>query len=92
MGCISNLLPIFSKNLVRFNTITMNENILSWDASYEIILALMDAYPNIDVESVGTAQLQQMIVGLPNFVDDPALMYDGLLDDILRDWYEETFS
>ena len=70
----------------------MSENVLSWDASYEIILALMEAYPDIDVESVGTEQLRQMILGLPNFIDDPALMYDGLLDDILREWYEETFS
>ena len=70
----------------------MSDNVLSWDASYEIILALMEAYPNIDVESVGTEQLRQMVIGLPNFIDDPALMYDGLLDDILREWYEETFS
>lgn len=70
----------------------MSNNILSWDASYEIILALMEVYPDIDVESVGTEQLRQMVLGLPNFIDDPALMYDGLLDDILREWYEETFS
>jgi FeS assembly protein IscX len=70
----------------------MNENLLSWDASYEIILALMEAFPNMDVESVGTQQLYQMIIELPNFVDDSALMYDGLLNDILREWYEETFS
>jgi len=70
----------------------MSDNVLSWDASYEIILALMEAYPDINVEDVGTEQLRQMILGLPNFIDDPALMYDGLLDDILREWYEETFS
>ena len=70
----------------------MSDNVLSWDASYEIILALMEAYPDIDVEDVGTEQLRQMILQLPNFIDDPALMYDGLLDDILREWYEETFS
>ena len=70
----------------------MSDNVLTWDASYEIILALMEAYPNIDVESVGTEQLRQMIIKLPNFIDDPALMYDGLLNDILREWYEETFS
>lgn len=70
----------------------MSDNVLSWDASYEIILALMGAYPDFDVEAVGTEQLYQMILGLPNFIDDPALMYDGILDDILREWYEETFS
>lgn len=70
----------------------MSDNVLTWDASYEIILALMEAYPDIDVESVGTEQLYQMILGLPNFVDDSALMYDGILNDILREWYEETFN
>ena len=84
------MLPIFCQNLVIF--IAMSDNVLTWDASYEIILALMEAYPVIDVEGVGTEQLYQMILGLPNFIDDPALMYDGILDDILREWYEETFS
>jgi FeS assembly protein IscX len=50
---------------------------------------LMEVYPDIEIENVGTQQLFQMIVELPNFADDPALVNDGILNDILREWYEE---
>jgi FeS assembly protein IscX len=65
---------------------------LDWDASYEIIRALDDLYPNIDIDTIGLQQLKEMIVALPNFVDDPALAHDGLLREILREWYEESKS
>ena len=68
----------------------MSENPLYWDASYEIVMTLMEAYPDIEIENVGTQQLFQMIVELPNFADDPALVNDGILNDILREWYEES--
>ena len=70
----------------------MSENPLSWDASYEIVMALMEEYPDIEIDNVGTQQLFQMIVDLPNFADDPALVNDGILNDILREWYEESTS
>ena len=68
----------------------MSENPLYWDASYEIVMTLMEVYPDIEIENVGTQQLFQMIVELPNFADDPALVNDGILNDILREWYEES--
>lgn len=68
----------------------MSENPLYWDASYEIILTLMEVYPDIDLDSVGLEQLNQMILELPNFMDEPALVNDGILNDILREWYEEN--
>ena len=63
---------------------------LYWDTSYEIVLSLMETYPNFDIESVGTRQLFEMIVSLPDFADDHELVNDGILNDILREWYEET--
>jgi FeS assembly protein IscX len=63
---------------------------LVWDASYEIVLALMDVYPKMDLSQLGLAQLKAMIVTLPAFADDPSLAHDGLLTSILREWYEET--
>gem|GEM_PF-3703345 len=33
-----------------------------------------------------------MIVALPDFVDDPTLAHDGLLTEILREYYEEATS
>lgn len=67
----------------------MSEKPLYWDASYEIVMALMETYPTIELDNIGTQQLYQMIIELPNFEDDPALVNDGILNDILREWYEE---
>jgi FeS assembly protein IscX len=82
--------PVLRQNLVK--KIFMSENPLYWDASYEIVLALMDAYPQFDVDSIGMQELYQMILSLPNFADDPVLVNDGILNDILREWYEESTS
>jgi FeS assembly protein IscX len=63
---------------------------LCWDASYEIVLALMRHYPDVNIDEVGLEQLKALIVSLPNFADDPALANDALLSSILREWYEES--
>lgn len=67
----------------------MSEQKLYWDTSYEIVLALMDTYPQVDIELVGTEQLRQWIVALPAFADDPHLVTEAILNDILREWFEE---
>ncbi|MCB9451679.1 MAG: Fe-S cluster assembly protein IscX [Anaerolineaceae bacterium] len=63
---------------------------LYWDASYEIVLSLMEHHAGMDIEAVGLEQLCQLIVSLPNFADDPALVNEGILNTILREWYEEV--
>lgn len=65
---------------------------LHWDATYEIVLALKSTYPDIDVNVIGLNELLQYIVALPNFADDPALANEGILNEILREWYEEVNS
>ncbi len=67
-------------------------NPLYWESSYEIVLCLMELYPQIDVEQVGTEQLYRWIIALPEFADDPSLVNEGILRDILREWYEEVSS
>jgi FeS assembly protein IscX len=63
-----------------------------WDATYEIVLALMDAHPTADVERVGMEELYRWIIALPNFADDPELANEEILNGILREWYEEVNS
>lgn len=63
---------------------------LNWDASYEIVLRLMEDHPNVEIDGVGLQQLHDWIVELPDFVDDPDLVNDGILKEILREWYEES--
>ncbi len=50
----------------------------------------MAAHPDVDVNDVGMYQLFEWIIGLPNFADDPRIVSDELLRDILREWYEEA--
>ncbi len=63
---------------------------LTWEYTYEIVLELQRQYADVDIEEVGTQQLLQMILALPDFQDDPALANEDLLNGILRDWYEEN--
>ncbi len=65
---------------------------LYWEASYEIVLSLLDHYPAANLDSLGLDELQRMIVALPGFADDPALANDELLVEILREYYEETIN
>ena len=67
----------------------MAQTQLIWDSTYEIVLALMENYPDADLESLGLEELNQRIVSLPGFADDPAWANDAILKGILRDWYEE---
>jgi FeS assembly protein IscX len=62
---------------------------LYWEASYEIVLALMEHHPDADLDNLGLQQLFEWIINLPGFVDEPILANDGLLTEILREWYEE---
>ncbi len=63
---------------------------LHWDATYEIVLSLKAAYPDVDLDTLGLDQLYHYIVSLPDFSDDPEMATDGMLAEILREWYEEV--
>ena len=67
----------------------MSSQKLYWDSSYEIVLALMDLYPDMELETLSLGGLQARIAALPDFADDPELANDGILKAILREWYEE---
>ena len=67
----------------------MSASELHWDASYEIVLALTETYPDADLETMTLDDLSQRVTNLPGFADDPALANDAILRAILRDWYEE---
>ncbi len=65
-------------------------NPLYWDTPYEIVLALCAAHGGADLDALGLAELWEWVIALPNFADDPALANDDMLNDILREWYEEV--
>ena len=70
----------------------MSSGNLDWDSSYEIVLALMESYPDAILENLGLDKLYALIVSLPGFADDPDLVNDQILQAILREWYEEIGS
>ena len=63
---------------------------LYWESTYEIVLRLMALYPDIDLDSLGLQQLQDMILALPDFADDVRLVNTSILNEILREWCEEA--
>ncbi|MFW5709682.1 MAG: Fe-S cluster assembly protein IscX [Chloroflexota bacterium] len=65
---------------------------LDWEATYEIVLALIERYPDTNLDDVGIEQLFQWVIQLPGFADDPALANEDILNGILREWYEETHN
>lgn len=62
---------------------------LTWDASFEVALALRDAHPDVDLDTVSTGQLYEWVLALPEFGEEPELANENLLVAILREWYEE---
>ncbi|MCY3780444.1 MAG: Fe-S cluster assembly protein IscX [Chloroflexi bacterium] len=67
----------------------MSSSELYWDSSYEIVLALIETYPDINLEDMTLDDLNRRVMRLPGFADDPSLANDAILRAILRDWYEE---
>lgn len=64
---------------------------LYWDSAYAIAIHLRHAHPGVDVTTLTLKQVEQWTLALPNFCDDPQLVNDDLLADIISHWYEETF-
>ena len=65
---------------------------LDWEATYEIVLALIENHRDASLEDVGIEQLHRWVIQLPGFADDPALANEDILNGILREWYEETHN
>ncbi|MCA9962261.1 MAG: Fe-S cluster assembly protein IscX [Chloroflexota bacterium] len=71
---------------------TGNAPELYWDSTYAIVMALIEHYPEKNPESIGLHELMDAIQTLPGFNDDPAIVTEQVLLDILNVWYEETVS
>lgn len=63
---------------------------LFWDATYAIVISLMEQHPELDPEFVGLDELLLLVEALPGFQDDPAMATERILQDIIIAWYEEA--
>ena len=52
---------------------------LTWEDSYAVALALIQRYPDKNLEEVSVGMLYQWIISLPGFADDPDLANDEIL-------------
>jgi FeS assembly protein IscX len=61
---------------------------LYWDSSYAIARRLIAAHPRVDLSTVTLNMIYDWVLALPDFVDDPQLVNDDLLQAIYQEWYE----
>lgn len=74
--------------------ITPQEPVLElfWDATYAIVVTLMDEHADLDPTNLGLEEIADLIEQLPGFVDDPSFATDRILLDIQTTWYEELHA
>jgi FeS assembly protein IscX len=65
---------------------------LYWEATYAIVMALIEHFPDHSPENVGLNELAQIVQSLPGFNDEPGLETEQILLDIQTVWYEEATS
>lgn len=65
------------------------EKSLTWDAIYEIALALKASRPDEDLENVSLGDIFAWTMALPGFDDEPQLANDEILAAIYQEWFEE---
>ena len=65
---------------------------LYWEATYAIVMALIEQFPDHNPEDVGLNELAQIVQSLPGFNDEPGLETERILLDIQTVWYEEATS
>ena len=62
---------------------------LFWDATFAIVMTLIDEHPQINLENLGLVEIATLIEQLPGFADDPSMATERILLDIQTTWYEE---
>ena len=68
---------------------TLRVLVLYWDSTYAIAMALLEIYPSLNPQEIGLARLENLVQNLPDFLDDPTLVTERMLQDIQITWYEE---
>lgn len=64
---------------------------LTWEGTYAIAMALKNAHPDVELETISLGMIEAWTLALPQFKDDPALANEAILMRIYQDWFEEVF-
>ncbi|MDO8331541.1 MAG: Fe-S cluster assembly protein IscX [Fluviicoccus sp.] len=63
---------------------------LKWTDSRELAIALLEAHPEVDPQTIRFTDLYQWVLALPEFSDDPKHSGEKILEAIQMMWLEEA--
>ncbi len=63
---------------------------MKWTETQEIAIALADAHPDRDPESINFVDLYKLVLALPGFDDDPKRCGEKILEAIQAAWIDEA--
>lgn len=63
---------------------------MKWTDTLDIAIALSEAHPEVDPESVRFTDLFQWVQALPGFDDDPKRCGEKILEAIQMAWIDEA--
>ena len=61
---------------------------MRWNDTAELVKSLEEHYVDEDIATLRINELYDLILGLPDFEDDPDEVTDSLLESILECWIE----
>lgn len=62
---------------------------LRWTDTYDIAIALEEAYPDVDILSIRFTDLWKWVQELPDFSDKPENSNENILEAIQMAWLQE---
>lgn len=65
------------------------DDVLTWEDSYAIALALRRAHPEAELEQLSLGDIYRWTIALPGFCDDRELANEAILSAIYQEWFEE---
>ena len=63
---------------------------MKWTDTLEIAIALAEAHPEVDPETIRFTDLHQWVMALPDFDDDPNRSGEKILEAIQMAWIDEA--
>jgi len=63
---------------------------MKWTDTQEIVLALLDAHPEVNPKDLNFVELMSWVMALPGFSDDPKRCGERILEAIQASWIEEV--
>ena len=70
--------------------ICLVDDSIGWESTFEIVQILKRHHPGQSLDEVSLNTLKDWILALPQFEDDPTLVNDRILQEILIEWIEEN--